>query len=113
MAVDMMEKRMSEHDSPRHRESDSVIKVENVSKKFCQNLRRSMFYGTMDVARSMCGISYNRGWLRKAEFWALQNVSFDLKRGETLGIIGQNGSGKSTLLRLINGIFPPDVGRIT
>ncbi len=92
---------------------DFVIKVENVSKKFCQNLRRSMFYGTIDVARAMCGISYDRGKVRKDEFWALQDIDFDLKRGETLGIIGQNGSGKSTLLRLINGIFPPDVGKIT
>jgi lipopolysaccharide transport system ATP-binding protein len=104
---------MNKRDLPLHCESDVVIEVNNISKKFCHNLRRSMFYGTVDVARSMCGISYDRGKLRKAEFWALQDISFDLKRGETLGIIGQNGSGKSTLLRLLNGIFPPDVGKIT
>jgi lipopolysaccharide transport system ATP-binding protein len=40
-------------------------------------------------------------------------VSFELKKGETLGIIGVNGSGKSTLLRLVTGIFPPDKGRIS
>ncbi len=50
---------------------------------------------------------------RKKEFWALQDINFELKRGETLGLIGQNGSGKTTLLRLINGIFPPDKGKIT
>ncbi len=104
--------KMSLRDLPLHREGDSVIKVDSVSKKFCHHLRRSMLYGTIDVARTMCGITHDRGNLRKAEFWALRDISFDLKRGETLAIIGQNGSGKSTLLRLLNGIFPPDVGRI-
>ncbi len=50
--------------------------------------------------------------LRPAEFWALQNISFDLKRGEVLGLIGRNGCGKTTLLRVIAGIFPPDVGEV-
>jgi lipopolysaccharide transport system ATP-binding protein len=72
-----------------------------------------MLYGTIDVARNMVGLDYDRLALRKGEFKALDNVSFELKRGEALGIIGQNGSGKTTLLRLLNGIFPPDSGRIT
>ena len=50
--------------------------------------------------------------LRDGEFWAVDGVSFELKRGETLGIIGPNGSGKSTMLKMINGIFMPDKGRI-
>ena len=50
--------------------------------------------------------------LRKHEFWALQDVSVDVRRGEVLGLIGMNGSGKTTLLRLIAGIFPPDLGEI-
>jgi len=93
-------------------EQNTVLKVENLSKKFCRTLKRSLFYGTIDIARSMIGINYDTGNLRKAEFWALDDVSFDLKKGETLGIIGVNGSGKTTLLRLITGIFPPDKGRI-
>lgn len=52
------------------------------------------------------------GDLRRDEFWAVRDVSFDLKRGETLGLIGANGSGKSTLLRVLNGIFPPDRGEV-
>lgn len=94
-------------------ENDTVLKVENLSKKFCRTLKRSLFYGTVDITRSMFGIGYDTGTLRKAEFWALDDVSFDLKKGETLGIIGVNGSGKSTLLRLITGIFPPDKGCIS
>ena len=50
--------------------------------------------------------------LRQAEFWALQDISFDLKRGECLGLIGRNGSGKSTLLRILYGIYPPDAGEV-
>lgn len=45
-------------------------------------------------------------------FWALRNISFDVEKGETLGIIGENGSGKSTLLKLIAGMLKPDRGEI-
>jgi ABC-type polysaccharide/polyol phosphate transport system ATPase subunit len=47
------------------------------------------------------------------EFWAFRNISFSLKKGEYLGIIGKNGSGKSTLLRVIAGIYSPDEGECT
>lgn len=92
--------------------SDIVLKVENLSKKFCRSLKRSMAYGLFDITRSMVGISTNTEKLRKGEFWALDDVSFEVKRGDKLGFLGVNGSGKSTLLRLINGIFPPDKGKI-
>jgi lipopolysaccharide transport system ATP-binding protein len=61
----------------------------------------------------MFGLSSKSGSLRKDEFWALNDISFEVKKGETLGIIGPNGSGKTTLLKLLNGIFWPDKGKIT
>lgn len=90
-----------------------VIKVENLSKKFTTSIRRSMLYGTMDMFRDMLGISYDSSQLRKGEFWALKDISFELKKKESLGIVGINGSGKSTLLRLIAGIFPIDQGKVS
>lgn len=51
--------------------------------------------------------------LRSSEFWAVQDVSFELHRGEAIGIIGLNGSGKTTLLRLLAGQIQPDNGEIT
>jgi len=89
-----------------------VLNVEGVSKKFCRTLRRSMYYGALDVMRSMIGLGSRSDVLRLDEFWAVDQVSFALRRGETLGLIGTNGSGKSTLLRLLNGIYQPDTGRI-
>ena len=129
---------------------DVVLSVRNVSKKFCRNLRRSMWYGMQDLGRSLLGLRPSRddgrqttdyrpedgaggvqrselpqsvvrrpssvvpssSGLRRDEFWALQDINFELRRGECLGLIGQNGSGKSTLLRLLTGIFPPNAGEI-
>jgi len=89
-----------------------VISVEHVSKKFCRKLRRSMAYGIADLSKNLLGMKPDTTTLRKDEFWALDDVSFELRQGDALGIIGVNGSGKTTLLRLLSGIFPPDKGEI-
>ncbi len=50
--------------------------------------------------------------LRPKEFWAVKDVGFELKPGESLGLIGHNGAGKTTLLKMLNGLIKPDAGRI-
>jgi len=89
-----------------------VIEVEHVSKKYCKSLKKSMLYGVKDIGRNILGMSSHSENLRKDEFWALDDISFRVKKGETVGIIGPNGSGKTTLLKLLNGIFWPDRGNI-
>jgi lipopolysaccharide transport system ATP-binding protein len=93
--------------------SDIVVQCEGVSKKFCKSLKNSMFYGGMDILQSTLGSIPDPDILRPDEFRAIHDVSFELKRGDSFGIIGPNGSGKTTLLRMLNGIFMPDKGRIT
>jgi lipopolysaccharide transport system ATP-binding protein len=92
--------------------SEIAIRVDHVSKKFCRYLRKSMLYGMHDIGRNLLRMSTKPDRLRKHEFWAVDDVSFELHRGETLGIIGPNGSGKSTILKMLNGIFMPDKGKI-
>jgi lipopolysaccharide transport system ATP-binding protein len=116
--------------------SDVLVKVEGVSKKFCRSLKRSLWYGVQDIFADMnpfrgngshpktftesgSGVfdqtsnnSRNGQGLRSDEFWAVNNVSFELRRGECLGLIGRNGAGKTTLLKMLNGLIKPDHGRI-
>ena len=92
---------------------EAIIQVEGVSKKFCRSLRQSLAYGLMDLGREVAGRASQGSKLRSDEFWALKNVSFSARRGETLALIGRNGAGKSTMLKMLNGVLRPDVGRIT
>ncbi|HHE39928.1 MAG TPA: ABC transporter ATP-binding protein [Candidatus Cloacimonetes bacterium] len=103
--------------------NEVLIKAENVSKKFCRSLKRSLWYGVKDVAHSLNPwvmpeaeeIDSNTSLpaLRTDEFWAIQNISFEVRRGECLGLIGHNGAGKSTLLKILNSLNRPDSGRVT
>ncbi|NIK92516.1 ATP-binding cassette domain-containing protein [Mangrovimonas sp. CR14] len=91
--------------------NEVLVRVQGLSKKFCKDFKTSLWYGVKDLANGMLGRGYETG-LRPKEFWAVKDVSFELRRGECLGLIGHNGAGKSTLLKLLNGLIYPDGGQI-
>ena len=87
-------------------ESEYMIEVNNVSKRFkIPHEKRTTVYD--NIIGKITGSSYSY-----EEFWALRDVSFKVKKGETLGIIGENGSGKSTLLKIIAGVLYPNSGNV-
>ena len=94
-------------------DSEVLVKVEGVSKKFCRSLKKSLWYGLQDMAAEAFGGNHRHEQLRESEFWAVNDVSFELRRGECLGFVGRNGAGKTTLLKMLNGLIKPDKGKIT
>lgn len=93
-------------------EQPVLIDIQNVSKRYSRSLKLSLWYGIRDVLKEFSGQSQSSGVLRPGEFWALRDISFQVRRGESVGLIGHNGAGKTTLLKLINGLIKPNGGRI-
>jgi lipopolysaccharide transport system ATP-binding protein len=94
--------------------NDSIIKVQGLSKRYLLNKlnkpKSDTLYGNfLDKIKNVKDITKKS---EKEEYWALSDVSFDIKKGDKVGIIGRNGAGKSTLLKLLSRITPPTKGRI-
>lgn len=85
----------------------NAVTVENISKFYRIPRERKI-----TVYENLIGL-LDRRYRSYDEFWALKNVSFEVKHGETFGIIGANGSGKSTLLKIMAGVLFSDSGKIS
>ena len=95
-----------------NKNSEVLVSCKKVSKKFCRNLKKSLWYGVKDgVSEILTGKSSDE--LRAEEFWALKDISFELRRGECLGLLGRNGAGKTTLLKVLSGLIKPDQGTVS
>jgi ABC-2 type transport system ATP-binding protein len=84
---------------------EPIISLRDVGIRFSRNRRRHRSFREL-VIKGHTGTSPD-------EFWPFRNVSFDIQRGEAVGVVGRNGQGKSTLLSLLAGVLMPDEGNVT
>src|SRR5947208_8086665 len=91
-----------------------AIRVENLSKQYKIGLAQHRHDTLRDqVVNSLRSLLLRNGRLSDIIFWALKDISLEIKQGEVVGIIGRNGAGKSTLLKILSRITEPTAGIAT
>jgi ABC-type polysaccharide/polyol phosphate transport system ATPase subunit len=88
-----------------------LIRAENVSKRFSRSVRHTVWHTFQDIAQQLTGAAISSK-LRPGEFWALQEISFEIRKGESVAVIGDNGAGKSTLIKLLMRRMLPTTGLV-
>jgi lipopolysaccharide transport system ATP-binding protein len=92
--------------------AETLISVRGASRKFCRDLNHSPRYAVSDALRQLFTRQPQPAALRPGEFWALREISFEVRRGESVGVMGLNGAGKTTLLKLMLGSLRLTEGEI-
>lgn len=87
-----------------------MISVRNVSMKF--NLGIEKEFSIKQAFVNFFSFKNKKNKKKKEEFWALKNVSFEIEKGEVVGLIGSNGAGKSTILKVVSGVMKPTKGKV-
>ena len=84
-----------------------MIKVDNVSMRFNLGIEKDNSLKMMFIR-----LFDKRKRVKKQQFWALKDISFEVETGDVIGIIGSNGAGKSTLLKVVSGVMKPTKGKV-
>jgi lipopolysaccharide transport system ATP-binding protein len=96
--------------------SDIAVRVEHLSKQYRLGASQPVYptfrEAIMDILKAPVRMVQGRSRPKTETFWALDDVSFEIKHGEAVGIIGRNGAGKSTLLKILSRITRPTRGRV-
>ncbi len=102
-------------------EKETVIEIKGIGKKYKINHEQGRYVTLRDILTDIIKkplkfLTYKSrqiaGFEKKEQFWALKDVTFEVKKGDVIGIIGRNGAGKSTLLKILSQITPPTLGEI-